>query len=47
MKLGQLMEYNMKNNIFAEKSYTQCAREIIPRLSSKNIKIEHISGLKM
>ena len=30
MKFGQLVEYNMKN-IFAEKSFTKCAGETIPR----------------
>ena len=29
MKLGQLIEYNMKN-IFVEKSYTKCAGETNP-----------------
>ena len=41
MKLGQLIEYNMKN-IFLEKSSTKCSREII--LRSLKIKIERISG---
>ena len=41
MKLGQLIEYNMKN-IFLEKSFTKCSREII--LRSLKIKIERISG---
>ena len=35
MKLGQLIEYNMRN-IFPEKSYTKCGGESIPRLSSQN-----------
>ena len=30
MKFGQLLEYNMKN-IFAEKWYTKCGGETIPR----------------
>ena len=30
MKLGQLLEYNMRN-IFLEKSCTKCGRETIPR----------------
>ena len=30
MKFGQLIDYNMRN-IFAEKSYTKCAGETIPR----------------
>ena len=34
MKFGQLIEYNMMN-IFVEKSYTKCGREIIPRHLSK------------
>ena len=43
MKIGQLKDCNI-NNVFLEKSYTKCGRETIPRLFSKNIKIEHISG---
>ena len=38
MKLGQLIEYNMKN-IFVEKSSTKCAGETIPRPLSKNSKL--------
>ena len=34
MKVGQLIEYNMKN-IFVKKSYTTCGGENIPRLFSK------------
>ena len=34
MKFDQLIEYNMRN-IFVEKSYSKCAREIIPRPLSK------------
>ena len=34
MKLGQLIEYNMRN-IFIEKSYIKCAGETIPRPPSK------------
>ena len=34
MKLGQLIEYNMRN-IFGEKSYTKCAGETVPRPLSK------------
>ena len=30
MKFEKLIEYNTRN-IFVEKSYTKCAREIIPR----------------
>ena len=30
MKLGQLIEYNMRN-IFLEKSYTKCGGETSPR----------------
>ena len=33
MKLGQLIEYNIKN-IFVEKSYAKCAGKTIPRLLS-------------
>ena len=43
MKLGQLIEYNMRN-IFLEKSYTKCCGETTPR-QFLEIKIEHISGL--
>ena len=38
MKSGQLIEYNMKN-IFLEKSYSTCGREIIPKLFSKKSKL--------
>ena len=38
MKLGQLIEYNMKN-IFVEKSYSKCAGETIPRPLSKKSKL--------
>ena len=38
MKLGQLIEYNMKNN-FVEKSYTKCVEETIPRPLSKQSKL--------
>ena len=38
MKFGQLIEYNMRN-IFAEKSYTTCAGETIPRPLSKISKL--------
>ena len=38
MKFGQLIEYNMRN-IFAEKSYTKYAGEIIPRPLSKKSKL--------
>ena len=34
MKLGQLIEYNMRN-IFLNKSYTKCAEETIHRSISK------------
>ena len=37
MKSGQSIEYNMRN-IFAQKSYTKCAGENIPRLLSKESK---------
>ena len=43
MKFGQLIEYNMRN-IFAEKSYTKCAGETIPRPLSK-IKIEQFVSI--
>ena len=38
MKLGQLIEYNMRN-IFIEKSYIKCAGETIPRPPSKKSKL--------
>ena len=38
MKVGQLVEYNMKN-IFVENSYTKCAGETIPRFLSKKSKL--------
>ena len=31
MKLGQLVEYNMRN-IFIEKSHIKCGEETIPKL---------------
>ena len=43
MKFGQLMECSMRHN-FLEKLYTKCGGETIPRLFSKKVKIEHISG---
>ena len=42
MKLGHLIEYNMRN-IFLEKSCTKSGGKSIPRPFLK-IKIEHISG---
>ena len=42
MKIGQLLEYNLRN-LFLEKSYTKCGGETIPRPFSKKIKIKHIS----
>ena len=38
IKLGQLIEYNMRN-IFLEKSYTKCGRKTIPRPFSKKSKL--------
>ena len=38
MKLGQLIEYNIRN-IFLEKSYTKCGGETIPRSFSRNSKL--------
>ena len=38
MKVGQLIEYNMRN-VFVEKSYTKCAGETLPRLLSKKSKL--------
>ena len=42
MKIGQLLEYNLRN-LFLEKSYTKCGGETIPRPFSKKIKIKLIS----
>ena len=38
MKLGQLIEYNMRNN-FLGKSYTKCGGETTPRIFSKKSKV--------
>ena len=38
MKLGQLIEYNIRN-IFLEKSYTKCGGETSPRPFSKKSKL--------
>ena len=38
MKFGQLIECNMRN-IFLEKSYTKCGREIIPRPFFEKLKL--------
>ena len=38
MKIGQLIEYNMRN-IFVEKPYARCVREAIPRPLSKKPKL--------
>ena len=38
MKLGQLIEYNMRN-IILEKSYTKCGGETSSRLISGNLKL--------
>ena len=38
MKIGQLIEYNMRNT-FVEKSYTKCGGEAIPRSFSKKSKL--------
>ena len=38
MKLGQLIEYNMRN-ICLEKSYTKCGKDAIPTPSSKKSKL--------
>ena len=42
MKIGQLIEYNMRI-IFLEKSSTKCGEKTIPKRFSKKIKIEIIS----
>ena len=36
LKLGQLIEYNMRN-IFREKPHTKCGEETIPRPFSKKL----------
>ena len=38
MEFGQLVEYNMRT-IFLEKSFSKCGEETIPRLFSKNSKL--------
>ena len=38
MKVGQIIEYNMRN-IFVEKSYTKCGGETVPRHFSKKSKL--------
>ena len=38
MKLGQLIEYNMRN-IFLEKSYSECGGETDPKLISEKLKL--------
>ena len=44
MKLGQLIEYDMRNN-FLEKSYSKCVGETIPRPFSKKAKLNISLGL--
>ena len=44
MKLGQLIEYNMRN-IFLEKSYTKYGEETFARFFSKKAKLSLISRL--
>ena len=41
MKLGQLIEHNMRN-IFLEKSYTKCGGETILRPFSEKSKLRYI-----
>ena len=38
MKLGQLIEYNMRN-VFVEKPYKKCVGETVPRPLSKKSKL--------
>ena len=38
MKLGQLIECNLRNNL-PEKSYIKCSRETLPRPFSKKLKL--------
>ena len=46
MKFGQLIDYNMRN-IFAEKSYTKCGGETIPRHFSKTSELSLSQCLKV
>ena len=41
MKIGQLIEYNMRN-ILVEKSYTKCGGETIPRPFSRKSKLSYL-----
>ena len=43
-KFSDSIEYKRKN-VFLKKSITKHGEEVIPRLFSKKIKFEHISGL--
>ena len=38
LKFGQLIEYNMRNNLL-EKSYSKCGAETIPRAFIKKLKM--------
>ena len=38
MKFGQIIEYNLRN-IFAEKPYTKCGGETVPRPFPKKLKL--------
>ena len=40
MKFGQLIEFNMRNIFFFEKSYTKCGGETIPRPFSEKLKLD-------
>ena len=42
MKLGQLIEYNIKSDIFLEKSFTKCDGETIPRPFFKISKLKKV-----
>ena len=42
MELGQLIEYNIKSDIFLEKSFTKCDGETIPRPFFKISKLKKV-----
>ena len=45
MKFGQLMEYDISNLFFKEKSYTKCGGKASPRLFYKKSKLRYGFGL--
>ena len=44
MKLGQLVEYNMRHTFVVEKSYTKCDEKTIPAPLSKKSKLRIFLG---